>query len=168
MSTAMLRRLLEKGGTGKVNVPGVGMRSRSTIRSYISDPKKFQAAQKRVTNKSNVRNVSRARKLKRGVTQVGDKKLVGAKKRIGPGDKPPKNLSFSKRMDFHSQKLSWKAAEKRDRLLSLMKSRGITIEPKPPTFAKAVAAAKSKMGTKRAEQMWSKWIDDYARRHKLV
>lgn len=48
MSAASLRRLIAgaKPGT-KVNVPGVGMRSVSTVRGYISNPKKLAAAQSR-------------------------------------------------------------------------------------------------------------------------
>lgn len=56
MSIAVLRNLLKQGGKGKVNVPGVGMRARSTVQGYIRDPKKYAAAAKH--SKASVKRVA--------------------------------------------------------------------------------------------------------------
>lgn len=54
MSVAVLRNLLKQGGKGKVNVPGVGMRARSTVQGYIRDPAKY----KRIQDKSPIKTKS--------------------------------------------------------------------------------------------------------------
>ncbi|MEM6410475.1 MAG: hypothetical protein AAF683_02940 [Pseudomonadota bacterium] len=81
---------------------------------------------------------------------------------------PPKP-QWLKDMQAAQKRVSWKAADARDRLLELASKRGFELSgKKPASFPKAAEEIAAKLGGDQTRDMFVAWIDDYTATHKMV
>jgi len=81
---------------------------------------------------------------------------------------PPKP-QWLKDMQTAQKRVSWKAADARDRLLELASNRGFEVSgKKPASFPKAAEAIAAKLGGDQTRDMFVGWVDDYTATHKMV
>lgn len=106
-SKATLEKLLKQPGTGPVRVPGIGMRSRSTVRGYMKDPKRLQSA----ANRAKVaRSKPVGKRIKKALDKAADqaeaRKTKSAAQKALKGAKKTTSQKSTKRRPKASKQLT--------------------------------------------------------------
>lgn len=109
VAATALRALLKAPGKGKVMVPGVGLRARSTVRGYIKDPNRLQAAAKRARGAKSgaARSASGRAAPKAGAPKTGAKAA-----RTGKAGTPKKLTRAQRQANAEQVNQAWEKLRK--------------------------------------------------------